>query len=210
LEGDNTSLLADLEESRANLLGANDRADRLSNENKRLHDELSMEQNNYRNAESLRKQLEIEIREISVRLEEAESFAAREGKRIIAKLQSRVRDLEAELEAEQRRHREASAAARKFERQLKEIMVQSDEDRRMITDLTEQVAMLTQKIKVYKRQVEEAEEVTSITLNKYRKLQAVLEEAESRADQAERSAIASRSRARSTSVHREVVKIIKA
>ena len=67
-----------------------------------------------------------------------------------------VRDLEAELEAEQRRHREASAAARKFERQLKELMVQSDEDRRMITDLTEQVAMLTQKIKVYKRQVEEA------------------------------------------------------
>ena len=49
-----------------------------------------MEQNNYRNAEALRKQLEVEIREISVRLEEAESFAAREGKRIIAKLQARV------------------------------------------------------------------------------------------------------------------------
>jgi len=89
------------------------------------------------------------------------------------------------------------------------VMVQCDEDRRMITDLTEQVAMLTQKIKVYKRQVEEAEEVTSITLNKYRKLQAVVEEAESRADQAERSALSSRSRARSTSVHREVVRIIK-
>ena len=69
---------------------ANDRADRLSNENKRLHDELTLEQNNHRNAESLRKQLEVEIREISIRLEEAESFAAREGKRIIAKLQSRV------------------------------------------------------------------------------------------------------------------------
>lgn len=66
------------------------------------------------------------------------------------------------MEAEQRRHREASAAARKFERQLKEIMVQSDEDRRMITDLTEQVAMLTQKIKVYKRQVEEAVSVLTL------------------------------------------------
>lgn len=72
---------------------ANDRADRLATEAKRLHDELSLEQSNYRNAESLRKQLEIEIREISVRLEEAEAFAAREGKRIIAKLQSRVRQL---------------------------------------------------------------------------------------------------------------------
>jgi hypothetical protein len=44
----------------------------------------------YKNAESLRKQLEIEIREITVRLEEAEAFAQREGKRQIAKLQARV------------------------------------------------------------------------------------------------------------------------
>lgn len=64
--------------------------------------------------------------------------------------------MEAELEAEQRRHREASGAARKFERQLKEFMVSSEEDRRQVIDLTEQVAMLNQKIKVYKRQVEEA------------------------------------------------------
>ena len=47
-------------------------------------------QENYKNAESLRKQLEIEIREITVRLEEAEAFAQREGKRMVAKLQARV------------------------------------------------------------------------------------------------------------------------
>lgn len=69
---------------------------------------------------------------------------------------TQVRDLEAELEAEQRRHREASAAARKFERQLKELQMASEEDRRMVIELGEQVSMLMQKIKVYKRQVEEA------------------------------------------------------
>merc|ERR1719228_2400536 len=68
-----------------------------ANENARLADELRQEQENYKNAESLRKQLEIEIREITVRLEEAEAFAQREGKRMVAKLQARLRDLEAEL-----------------------------------------------------------------------------------------------------------------
>lgn len=52
-----------------------------------------MKQENYKNADSLRKQLEIEIREITVRLEEAEAFAQREGKRLVAKLQSRVSHL---------------------------------------------------------------------------------------------------------------------
>lgn len=56
----------------------------------RLLEELRQEQDNYKNAESLRKQLEIEIREITVRLEEAEAFAQKEGKRIVAKLQARV------------------------------------------------------------------------------------------------------------------------
>ena len=56
----------------------------------RLAGELSREQENYKNAEAVRKSLEVEIREISVKLEEAESFAQREGKRLIAKLQARV------------------------------------------------------------------------------------------------------------------------
>ena len=53
-------------------------------------DELRQEQENYKNAESLRKQLEVEIREITVRLEEAEQLAQKEGKRFVTKLQARV------------------------------------------------------------------------------------------------------------------------
>jgi len=201
-----------LDEAKNNATAANDRADRLAAENARLHDELRQEQENYRNAEGLRKQLEVEIREISVRLEEAEAFAAREGKRIIAKLQARLRDLEVELEAEQRRHREAEASARKAERQLKEFQTLQEEDRRLIIELQEQVSGLSGKVKQYKRQLEEAEEVTTITLNKYRKIQSQLEEAESRADSAERSLTLGRSssRARSTSVTKEVVRIVRA
>lgn len=64
----------------------------LQSEVNRLSEDLRLESDNYKNAESLRKQLEVEIREITVRLEEAEAFAAREGKRMVAKLQARVSD----------------------------------------------------------------------------------------------------------------------
>ncbi len=60
----------------------------------RLADELRQEQENYKRAETLRKQLEIVIREITVKLEEAEAFATREGRRMVQKLQvSRLSEL---------------------------------------------------------------------------------------------------------------------
>lgn len=71
------------------LKAAEDRADRLNAEVLRLADELRQEQENYKRAETLRKQLEIEIREITVKLEEAEAFATREGRRMVQKLQVR-------------------------------------------------------------------------------------------------------------------------
>ena len=83
-------LQGDLDEALNARRAAEERADRLAGENSRLAEELRQEQDNYKNAESLRKQLEIEIREITVRLEEAEAFAQREGKRMVAKLQARV------------------------------------------------------------------------------------------------------------------------
>ena len=81
---------SDLDDALNAQRAAEERADRLAAEVNRLAGELHQEQENYKNAESLRKQLEVEIREITVRLEEAEAFATREGKRQIAKLQARV------------------------------------------------------------------------------------------------------------------------
>lgn len=82
-----------MEEAHRGRREAEDRADRLQMELNRAMEELRREQENYKNAESIRKSLEVEIREINVKLEEAESFAQREGKRLIAKLQARVRGL---------------------------------------------------------------------------------------------------------------------
>ena len=90
MEGDISAMHADLDEAMNARRAAEERADRLGSECNRLMEELRQEQENYKNAESLRKQLEVEIREITVRLEEAEQYAQREGKRLVAKLQTRV------------------------------------------------------------------------------------------------------------------------
>ncbi|XP_052279073.1 paramyosin-like isoform X2 [Dreissena polymorpha] len=203
MEADIAAMQADLDDALNGRTAAEERADRLQAEVNRLAEELRQEQDNYKNAESLRKQLEIEIREITIRLEEAEAFATREGKRMISKLQARIRDLEAEFEAEQRREREAQANARKFERQYKELLALMEDDKRHLAELTSINDSLSIKIKTYKRQIDEAEEVANIAMNKYRKACALIEEADARADFAEKGLQTVR-RARSMSVSKEV------
>ena len=88
------SLAASLDEAHSARRASDERADRLQLEVNRLASELARAQENYAQADSLRKGLETEIREISLRLEEAESYAQREGKRLVAKLQGRVSNVQ--------------------------------------------------------------------------------------------------------------------
>jgi uncharacterized FlaG/YvyC family protein len=68
----------------------------------------------------------------------------------------KVRELEGELDSEQRRHAETQKNMRKADRRLKEIAFQSDEDRKNQERLNEMIDKLNGKLKTYKRQVEEA------------------------------------------------------
>ena len=52
------------------------------------------------------------------------------------------------------------------------------------------------------------EEVVTITMNKYRKSQGMIEEAEHRADMAEKTVIVTRNRGRSMSLTRNVVRVV--
>ncbi|KAJ8980976.1 hypothetical protein NQ317_013430 [Molorchus minor] len=64
------------------------------------------------------------------------------------------------------------------------------------------VDKLQQKIKTYKRQIEEAEEIAALNLAKFRKAQQELEEAEERADLAEQAIAKFRAKGRSGSALR--------
>ncbi|NXW82739.1 MYH1B protein, partial [Alopecoenas beccarii] len=110
-------------------------------------------------------------------------LAIREAAKMGLSLQ--VRELEGEVDAEQKRSAEAVKGVRKYERRVKELTYQSEEDRKNVLRLQDLVDKLQMKVKSYKRQAEEAEELSNVNLSKFRKIQHELEEAEERADIAE-------------------------
>jgi len=88
MESDIHSMQRDLDDAISSRRAAEERADKLALDLNRAQDQLRLEQDNYNNAESLRKQLEVQLREITIRLDEAES--TKDGKKPLAKLQARV------------------------------------------------------------------------------------------------------------------------
>jgi myosin heavy chain 6/7 len=129
----------------------------------RLADELRAEQEHANNQERARKAIEQQMKELQVRLEEAERDALKGGRKMIAKLEERVRNVEHELDGEQRRFAEAQKNARRGERKIKELAFQAEEDRKNHERMQDLVEKLQQKIKTYKRQIEEA--VSSTIIN---------------------------------------------
>jgi len=198
LEGELQALHAELDEALTELKNADELAKKASADAARLAEELRQEQEHSQHVDRLRKGLELQIKEMQVRLDEAEAAALKGGKRIIAKLEERIRALEQELDGEQRRHQDTDKNYRKVERRCKELDFQVEEDKKNAERLTELIDKLQGKLKVYKRQVEEAEELSSLNLGKYRQLQAQLEEAEERADVAENSLSKLRAKNRSS------------
>ena len=93
--------------------------------------------------------------------------------------------MESILDLEQKHHQETLKEVRKNDRRLKELSFTTEEDRKNQSRLQELVEKLQNKLKVYKKQVEEAEEIAAINLGKYRKAQQELENNVERADQAE-------------------------
>ncbi len=64
-----------------------------------------------------------------MRLDEAEANWLKGGRKAVAKMETRIRELESELEAENRRWADAQKNLRKGERRIKELTYQQDEDR---------------------------------------------------------------------------------
>uniref|UniRef100_H2YYW7 Myosin motor domain-containing protein n=1 Tax=Ciona savignyi TaxID=51511 RepID=H2YYW7_CIOSA len=112
--------------------------------------------------------------------------------------QVNIRELENELDSEQRRNGESVKSQRKIERRLKEVSYQGEEDKKNLTRIQDLVDKLQIKVKTYKRQAEEAEEQANTNLSKYRKLQHELDDAEERAEMAESQLNKMRSKARDT------------
>ena len=81
---------------------------------------------------------------------------------------------------------------------MKELAFQAEEDKKNQSRLQDLIDKLQNKLKVYKKQIEEAEEIAALNLAKYRKAQHELDDAAERADQAENLIAKNRAQNRST------------
>ncbi|XP_051904407.1 myosin-8-like isoform X2 [Hippocampus zosterae] len=150
-----------------------------------MAEDLKKEQDTIAHLERMKKNLEVTVKDLQQRLDEAESLAMKGGKKALQKMENRVHELEKELEAEQKRGGEALKGVRKYERKIKELTFRTEEEKKNVDRLQDLVDKLQLKAKAYKRQSEEAEEQTSVQQAKFRKVQRELEVAEERADVAE-------------------------
>ncbi|XP_014203341.1 paramyosin, short form-like [Copidosoma floridanum] len=185
LEQELSTLAGDYEEVTKELRVSDERYQRVQNELKHTVEILHEEQERIVKIEAIKKSLEIEVKNISVRLEEVEANAIVGGKRIISKLEARIRDLELELDEEKRRHAETVKILRKKERNIKEVMIQVEEDSKNIALLQESLDKASQKVNIYKRQLTEQEGMSQQSVTRVRRFQRELEAAEDRADTAE-------------------------
>ncbi|NWH47571.1 MYH8 protein, partial [Fregata magnificens] len=185
LETDIAQIQSEMEDTIQEACNAEEKAKKAITDAAMMAEELKKEQDTSAHLERMKKNLDQTVKDLQHRLDEAEQLALKGGKKQIQKLEARVRELEGEVDAEQKRSAEAVKGVRKYERRVKELTYQSEEDRKNVLRLQDLVDKLQMKVKSYKRQAEEAEELSNVNLSKFRKMQHELEEAEERADIAE-------------------------
>merc|ERR1712098_714986 len=174
-----------------------DKAQRSMIDAARLAEELRAEQEVAMMLERDKKLLEAQVKDAQTRLDEAEQTALKGGKKAIAKMETRIRELESELDAENRRLGDAQKNLRKSERHVKELTYTIDEDKKNQERMQALIDQLQGKTKSYEKQIEEAEEIAALNLAKYRKVAGALGDAEAAADANEQAMSMRKARAKS-------------
>merc|ERR1712048_275470 len=172
------TLQAEIDDALTQAKNSEEKSKRAMVDAARLADELRSEQDHVNAEGHAKRAYDSQLGELEARLVDAEANAA------MAKLEMRIRELEMELGSVQSRTGESYKAFQRAERRVKELQFQQDEDRKNQDRMGELANKLQQKIKTYKQQIEEAEEIAALNLAKFRKAQQELEETEERAKMA--------------------------
>ena len=182
------SLNTSLEEMMGEAKMSEDKAQRTMMDAARLADELRAEQEAAMALERDKKLLEAQCKDAQARVDEAETSALKGriihsyktqkkcnlfmtgGRKAIAKMETRIKELESEMDAENRRMSEAQKNFRRSERKIKELSYSQEEDKKNHERMQALVDQLQAKVKGYKKQLEEAEEIAALNLAKYRQV----------------------------------------
>ncbi|XP_057552632.1 myosin-15 [Hippopotamus amphibius kiboko] len=185
LEVDVARIQKEAEEAMQGCQNAEEKAKKAATEVANMAEELKKEQDTNAHLERMRRNMEQTIKDLQERLDDAEKTAVMGSRKQIQKLESRVRELEGELESEVRRSAEAQRGARRLERCIKELNHQAEEDKKNMSRMQTLMDNLQLKVQSYKQQIEAVEAEASQYLSKYKKQQHELNEAKERAEIAE-------------------------
>merc|ERR1719262_274303 len=200
LESEMQTLHGDLDEMASECGLSEEKAKKAMVDAARLAEELRGEQDMAQGFEKVRKLLECQVKDCQARLDDAEANALKGGKKAMNKMETRIRELEFEVDAEKRRMGDVVKNLRKSERRIKEMTYAADEDRKNQDRMQKLVDDLQDKIKSYKKQIEEAEEIAALNLSKFRNAQAQAIDSAELADLNEKALAKAKAKARGASV----------
>merc|ERR1719312_1004426 len=151
LENELSTINADLDEMSCEAKLSEEKAARAMIDAARLADELRAEQDFAMSLEKDRKLLEAQCKDAQSRADEAEVNALKGGKKAMMKMETRIRELESEMDAESRRFGDSSKNLRKTERKIKELTFAADEDKKNHERMQALIDQLQGKVKSYKK-----------------------------------------------------------
>lgn len=187
LETEVVTLRSEIEEMSFAMRNSEDKAKNAALDAIRLAEEARIHQDRAEKEESDKKTLEATIKQLQIRLEEAEVNAVRGGRKAIEKLEAKVMHLNAELDMENKFKADLNKKHNKAERKFREMEFQWEEERKSSGRLQELNDHLNEKLRNFKLQVEDAEEIAALNLAKFRRAQTEVEESEQRANLAEQA-----------------------
>ncbi|XP_053325018.1 myosin-9 [Spea bombifrons] len=182
LESRIAQLEEELEEEQGNTELVNDRLRKATLQIDQLNADLNAERSSAQKNENARQQMDRQNKELKTKLQELEGTVKSKFKASIAALESKISQLEEQLDSETKERQNASKQVRRTEKRLKDVLMQVEDERRNAEQYKEQAEKSNVRMKQLKRQVEEAEEEAQRANAMRRKLQRELEDATETAD----------------------------
>ncbi|XP_073512668.1 myosin-10-like isoform X8 [Phyllobates terribilis] len=184
----------ELDEEQSNMELLNDRYRKYTLQVETMTTELAAERSFSQKAENARQQMERQNKELKGKLNEMDSSVRSKYKIAIASLESKIAQLEEQMEQESKERIIANKLVRRAEKRLKEVIIQVEEERRNADQFKDQLEKAHIRMKQLKRQLEEAEEDASRANSNKRRLQRELEDVTESAESMNREVTTLRSR----------------
>ena len=112
----------------------------------RLADELRGEQDLAQRLERDRRTIDLQVKDVQTKLDEAEQISLKNGRKVMQRLEQRVKELEVNLDAEQRKLVDAQKNSRRIDRRVNELTFQQDEDAKNRERMQELIDKLQNKV----------------------------------------------------------------